>query len=412
MLQHSRSTLVEFLQANRTNVAAMNLAEFREWLQQRIRHAARSELFRSRCRIRNLERQHRRRLQDRKRRLKSATADWQASPLFAEFQQLTTRQNSLQKAVAGLAQAVAEGRADAEKLQQFERQLQSVNDRCTEILESSSEARRVLAAEASSQKLKAEIGLTEAIEDAVEDAAEIGTAASLSGDRFEVISAAAVDKCLRPAFQACVQQDASTEAKAELIMLHGATLGCARGEFDHLLVASRGDDVPVDVLAVVEAKRNINDLPHGFRLRQENLAWFVNDAQGFDSDQYRTAAFPNGTFDRPVVHRFEDRQLIFSPASFQRFAIPAACGHRLQGLCFVTERRPLLGMTSAELSRLMHVAATDPRVTLDDQFQLTISDTVLKRLRSEIFTDNRLQAHDVLNFYTASDALASQIIFA
>jgi hypothetical protein len=399
---------VEFLQANRTSVAAMSLTEFREWLQQRIQHAAGSELFRSRCRIRNLERQHRRRLQDRKRRLKSATADWQASPLFDEFQQLTGRQKSLQKAVAGLAQAVAEGRADADKLQQFEQQLQAVNDRLKEILTSSSEAKRVDSAEESWQKLRSEIGLTQAIEAAVEDASEVGTAASLSGDRFEVVSAAAVEQCLRPEFQKTLQRDPT----AELMTLHGATLGCARGEFDHLLVVSRGDDVPVEVLAVVEAKRNINDLPHGFRLRQENLAWFVNDPQGFDSDQYRTAAFPNGTFDRPVVHRYKDRQLIFAPASFQRFATPAACGYRLQGLCFVTERRRLLGMTSAELSRLMHVAATDPRVTLDDQFQLTVSDTMLKRLRSEIFTDNRLQTYDVLDIYCDSDDLASQIIFA
>lgn len=408
MLQHSESTLTEFLLANHVQIASMSLPEFREWLQQRIQHASRSELFRGRCRIRSLEKQHRRRLQDRKRRLKAATADWKASPLFGEFQELIVRQRSLQKAVEGLTQAVAEGRADADKLQQFEQQLQQVSDRRKQILKSSAEAKRVQAAEASSKKLKSEIGLTEAIEDAVEDAAEIGAAASRSGDRFEVVSADAVQQCLRPVFEAQLHNDPT----AELITLHGATLGCARGEFDHLLVISRGDDVAVEVLAVVEAKRNINDLPHGFRLRQENLAWFVNDAQGFDADQYRTSAFPNGTFDRPVLHRHEDRQLMFAPESFQRFATTADCGYRLQGLCFVTERRRLLGMTSAELSRLMHVAATDPRVTLDDQFQLTISDTVLKRLRAEIFTDNRLQTYDVLNFYAASDSLASQIIFA
>src|SRR5262249_14103426 len=71
------------------------------------------------------------------------------------------------------------------------------------------------------------------------------------------------------------------EAPGGLRVLRGVTLGAARTEFDQLVVRPRGDQ-PVQVLAVVEVKRNVNDLAHGFRLRQENLAWLTGDVAHYD----------------------------------------------------------------------------------------------------------------------------------
>src|SRR5213076_407562 len=52
-------------------------------------------------------------------------------------------------------------------------------------------------------------------------------------------------------------------------ILRTVRLGAAGVELDQVLVRrTGGSDEPVEVLAVVEVKRNINDLAHGFRRRQ------------------------------------------------------------------------------------------------------------------------------------------------
>src|SRR5205085_9755144 len=103
-------------------------------------------------------------------------------------------------------------------------------------------------------------------------------------------------------------------------ILRRVTLGAARVEFDQLVVrvpAAAGR--PVQVLAAVEVKKNINDLAHGFRLRQENLAWLTGDAGGYDPALYRTGHFRSGHFDRPAEHREGGDAFLFAPGSFRRF---------------------------------------------------------------------------------------------
>ena len=57
-----------------------------------------------------------------------------------------------------------------------------------------------------------------------------------------------------------------------------------------------GPDAPVEVLAVVEAKRNVNDLGHGFFRRQIDLAWLTGDRAAYDPAEHRTGTFD----DRPL----------------------------------------------------------------------------------------------------------------
>ena len=79
----------------------------------------------------------------------------------------------------------------------------------------------------------------------------------------------------------------------------GVTLGAAGTELDQVIVRlpSRAER-PVEVLAVVEVKRNLNDLAHGFRRRQDDLAWLTGHTANYDPRRYRTRQFPTGHFDK------------------------------------------------------------------------------------------------------------------
>ena len=78
-------------------------------------------------------------------------------------------------------------------------------------------------------------------------------------------------------------------------------------------------------------------------------------------------------------------------------------GYRLQRLYFVTEPRPLLGATTAELGRILYRAATDPKFKIE-------SDSNLKRFRDwaqELVS--KFQSLDVLELY-ASAGLPGNVI--
>ena len=408
-IPQTATSLGEYLQRNAVDVAEMSLPAFRRWLQAQINRAAGRSLFRSRCRVREIERSHRRRLRNRGIRHAVAERAWQADEAFERHRRLSGRAESLQKAVEGLTAAVARDDADPVKLQRFADELGQTRDQLQRLVATNAAARRLHRATDSLHRLRVEIGLHDARAEVTEAASDRGTAATQSGSDFERLSAAAVADWWLPHFAARADPPVAAE---DLIVLHGATLGCARGEFDHLIIDPTGGGQVVQVLAIVEAKRNVNDLPHGFRLRQENLAWLTGDRDAYDAEQYRTTEFPTGHFDRPVVHRRGNEELRFDRRSFWRFNRSVPNGPRIDGLCFVTEPRRLLGVSSAEWSKMMHHVATDERVRLTDDYQLRIGDRNLRKLRDHWRTDiAAIQAADVLMMYQTNDAAAYQIMF-
>ncbi len=177
------------------------------------------------------------------------------------------------------------------------------------------------------------------------------------------------------------------------------------GEFDQIVVQCATEQEAVDVLAVVEAKRNVNDLVHGFEVRQENLAWLVGDPSGYVVDKYRTSAFPEGHF-TGAVHVEQGRTYRFERSSFARFQTPNEQGFRLAGLWFLTQRRPLLGVTSSELGQILYQVSTNPSHHL-------ASNSGLGKFRKSVLRFvSDFQTRNVLNLYAETDKLAQQIVFA
>ncbi len=151
-------------------------------------------------------------------------------------------------------------------------------------------------------------------------------------------------------------------------MLSGVTLGCARAELDQLIIRKPLKPVaPVKALAIVEAKRNINDLAHGFRLRQENISWLTGDADGYDPQLYRTSQYAQGHFDRTAAHEQDGETFLFDRSSFALFRRESDSGHYLKRLCFVTRAGPIYGVSAGQLSKLMHRVASDERWNQDSK---------------------------------------------
>lgn len=187
-------------------------------------------------------------------------------------------------------------------------------------------------------------------------------------------------------------------------VLQGVTLGAARMEIDQLLVRCSGDaDEPVEVLALVEVKRNVNDLAHGFGLRQENLAWLTGDEARYDPEAYRTSSFPEGRFDR-AIHESGGERYVFDAGSFRRFRPDPATGLLLDGLYLVTRPGAIWGVASAALARIAYRVSTDERWAPENEAYLR---KLLEWCRS---LAHGVETPDVLRTYAAAQDRAQQLL--
>lgn len=372
------------------DVHALNPDEFRAWLAQRIAEQASNEVFQQKCRIRETIRRHLPSLERRERLVRRARRAYESLPAAETVRKQELEISGLRRAVEGLTRAVAQGRSSPAKLAEYQHALAERSAWHRELSESVPERTRLVRAEASLDRLRDRIGLTQEEEKLHQLQRRRGQRADSLGSRFERVAAGAVDDVVMPQLRG---------DGVPLVHLRSATLGCARGEFDHLIVRTRQEPQSVEVLAMVETKRNPNDLVSGFVMRQENLAWLTGDATGYDPELYRTGTYLTGAFDRPATHVEHGRTFVFDRSSFQGFRRDPASGCFLARLWFITAPRPLNGVTSLELSRVLH------RVSMDPGFDLDRDD----RLRRLAATAGRFQSRDVIGLYR-DQSLGNRII--
>jgi hypothetical protein len=392
--------LAEYLRRNdcaTAQPASATLGEFREWLAARIAEQQHSPAFVQQCRVRELVRAHRDALHHHKDTVRRARLAYEASPQRDRLERLAARLAGLERAVDGLTRAVAEGQADPRKLADFRAERDGTRVEFVALSHSLAERVQLDAAEAALDRLREEIGLAAAETELATLRRQRGGRLVKSGRRFEGIAEEAAWKLLVPAL---------LPVPGPVVYLSGVTLGIARAELDGVFVAVPSQETEaVEVLALVEAKRNINDVGKGFRTRQENLAWLTGERGGYDAEAYRTRTFAAGHFDRPAHHTQGGRTYRFDPTSFRRFERDARTGDFLGGLCFVVEDRPLVGIGTPQLGRLMH------RLAADLDFDLH-SDATIRRYHAQVRAmSHGLQTRDVLELYASEASYARQIVF-
>lgn len=398
-----RDVLLRLLEERTEDVRSLgSAAEMRRWLEPHLERWARDPVFAQRCRIRDLRRAHPRLLALEAEERRARAAD-ERSAHFARLKRLRREADDAEKAVAGLSAAL-EG-ADGQKRQRLLAKLGTFRARQAGLrgeearLSGESGPRRALLAVAGElARLRAETGVEREEARLAELQRERGRRSGRTGASFEEVAAAALREHVVPEL-------AAEGEGGKVRVLRGVTLGAARTEIDHLVVRLPAEgEGTVEVLALGEAKRNANDLAHGFRLRQENLAWLTGSAEGWDPAVYRTRAFPSGRFEGEATHTQGGERFRLSSASFRRFRRDGEGGAFLERLYLVTRPGTLWGVDGGAMARISHRVATDERWDPADDAYLAALLAWCRSLAGPVETP------DVLRTYAADEARARRIL--
>lgn len=349
------------------DLRTLDLPGFRQWLERQAVRWAADPVFIQRSRIRDIRRAHPvlRVFEAAARRTAEAST---ATPAGARIATIERELHRVGRAIAGLTEAL--GRATPERRSALEAKREAFDIRRRELelerdelTQASPERQRHLAAADEFQRARAATGLDVAEAELATLLRGKGRQSGQAGQAFEREALGLVERVIVPDLG---------EQPQSVRVLRSVRLGAAGVELDYVVVREPGSpDHPVEVLAVVEAKRNINDLGHGFRRRQIDLAWLTGDAAAYQADEHRTGRFPTGHFDRPGVHWEGDRPYLFGPDSFRRFVRDPNSGWFLDRLYLVTRAGPAWGLTGAAMARVAARIATDERWDPTDDGYLT-----------------------------------------
>jgi uncharacterized coiled-coil protein SlyX len=377
-------------------------SDLRNCVAKQIANRQNDELFTHRCQVRDLKKAHWPRLSQLEANLARTTITYDACANKARLEILQHSIESSQKAIAGLSQAVqqtqGEKRAACEaKLREFTEKLAACEKEYQDVWHNTPERAALNQAEEELARFKEAVGLTSK-EALVEDLAhQQGKNSGARGDAFEQAAQAILENKILPllAHKTELAGEVWSTVAPEIHILSQVTLGCARAEMDYVVVRQpqNKEDTPVEVLALVEVKRNLNDVAGGFLQRQENLAWFCRDARGYDPALYRTKIFSKGHFDRPAWHEQNGAKFLFAADSFRRFHRDKKTSYFVDNLFFITRRRALLGMSAADYAKFLYHLASDMAFDLDSQAYLhTLQDWLKEKLPC-------FQTADVLRLY-------------
>lgn len=388
------------------DVRELELPDFRRWLAGHIERWERDAVFAQREKIRDLRQRHPR-LVALEKELRHAAAVDSASASHARLRQLATELIGADKAIAGLTTAAQRSSPDKReaiesKLASFVARRRALRQEQLELVQKSAQRQTLIRLEQELQQLRHAVGLEREQQILAHLETERGRRSGHRGKSFEQRAAELVVAEIVPE----LTRSAADKTRGELQVLHGVTLGAARLELDHLVLWQAGEQQAAEVIAIAEAKRNINDIAHGFRRRQENLAWLTGDAAGYDPRDYRTGWFASGHFERAAVHRHEGREFRFTRQSFRHFRRDATSRFFLDRLYWITRRGPIWGLSGAALHRLAYRVATDRRWDPSDEDYLQQLMQWCRRLC------HATETPDVLRTYLSTEQRARQILLA
>lgn len=394
--------LNRFLREQVDDLRTLDAAGFRRWLERHLDRWRTDPVFVQRTTIREIRRRHPELVALERERRHAAAAD-AGTPHAPRFDDLARAMEGEGKAIDGLGAAMD----GAEPARRRELDLRREAKRAElarhrrehdELLRASPERRVLLRLDAELERMRAAAGLEREEARLRELQRERGRRGGRGGADFEEAALAVTRRCILPVLSV---EDAP---EGELRILRGVTLGAAGTELDGLVVRPSPSGGAARVLALVEAKRNPNDLAHGFRQRQRNLAWLTGDDARYDPARHRTSAFPTGHFDRAVVHNDGGGPTVLDRGSFADFRVDAATGWFLDRLYLVTRPGTLWGVSGAALGRIAHRAATDVAWDLDDDAYLAGLLAWARSLAGET------EAPDVVRTFASSPRWARQLL--
>ncbi len=385
------------------DVRALDLEGFRRWLGEQLPRWASDPAFAARARLRDLRRAHPelRALERAHRRALEADAATPEARRLLEVEEALSR---LGKAVDGVAGALERTHAPERrtglrhKLTAFREQQQVLRREQRELIHTSAPRQELLRVRAALSVLRVRLGWTQLQSELSGLSHQEGLRAGRAGGRFE--------EQVLPVTWRCIVPDLARGGDASrLRLLRGVGLGAARTELDQVLIRQPlHPGRPVEVLALVEVKRNPDDLAHGFHRRQENLAWFTGDVGHYDPLQYKNRFFRSGHFDGEAVHTQDGERFVFTRGSFRRFVREPDQGPFLRRLYFIIREGTLHGLSTAALARIRHRLSVDAGWSLEHKASLE----ALRRWCQSLSQPQ--ETPDVLRLYGASPGRARQVL--
>jgi hypothetical protein len=399
--------LRKYLRENRHDFREMSLEEFKLWVASEISHKNHDPVFLQRCKVRDIKKKHSEPLISLEKALQEAIQHLDACVHKQRLEELEQGMENSRKAIEGLTQAVKNSTGEKrtackEKLRYYKTRWANLKKEWQLLLKATPEKRELLRASAELSTFREKIGLTQEeqyLDNIVHKSAHQSTKA---GSTFEDMAFLVISQEIIP----IATKNLRIKKKQKAKVLSQVTLGCARAEIDYMVILPPAEEgAPAQVLAIVEVKRNINDIVHGFLLRQENLRWFTGDKGGYDAAIYRTKLFQTGHFDRVAMHEQNGEKFSFDKSSFQHFHKDEKTTHFLDNLFFVTSRRRLLGMNSGEYAKIIY------KIGMDTEFDLENSAYMEKLF---LYAKNMLspfQTREVLELYASQIKWGRQLLF-
>lgn len=399
--------LRHILQEQTDDLREVDFAGFRRWLDRHLVQWQEDAIFLQRVRIRELRRAEPRLRELEKDVRRTASADENTAE-FVRLRQIEHELRGTGQAISGVSDALE--RADAKKAMELQRKLDAFRSQRdtleaehAELVEQSPPRRKLMRIQRELDRFRVAIGLVREEAHLARLLKERGRRSGRSGESFEQTALSLTEQWVLPGLMRIHR----SEALARVRVLQGVTLGAARTEFDQVVIREpHQSGAPVEVLAAVEVKRNINDLAHGFRRRQENLAWLTGDAAHYDAKLYRTKQFRSGHFEGAAVHEQAGEQFLFTRQSFRLFRRDAQSHWFLDRFYFITRPGPVWGLSTAALRRIGFRVATDERWDLESEESLR----ALWRWSRSL--TRPLETPDVLRAYLAAPKRGRQILLA
>jgi hypothetical protein len=381
----------------------LDLPGFRQWLGFQFERWERDPVFNQGCRIRDLRcaSPRLRTLEDAYRKASEVDA---AGSHFARLAELDQEIANADKAIAGLSAAEAKFPGQEAPLrakrESFLVARQGWEAERSSLVLASPDRLALIRARDELVRFKAAIGLDQAEAQLQFLQTRGGRRAGGSGKSFERVA----EETTRDRIVSMILPPVG-DGSAAFQILRQVRLGAAEIELD-LVVVRKGESAAelVEVLAVVEAKRNINDVGHGFLRRQANLAWLTGDRSRYEPAARRTRTFPTGHFDCPTTHREGNTTFLFGPTSFRRFVRDPESGFYLDGLFLITRPGSVWGVSASVLGRIAARVASDETWDPADEAKLAALFEWSRSLTGAVETP------DVQRLYSTSPARSQQLI--
>ncbi|WP_372369952.1 endonuclease V [Candidatus Uabimicrobium sp. HlEnr_7] len=391
--------LTNYLQKNSFCFHDLNTDNFRNWLKNLVEREKNNNSFQQRSKIRNLKKDNWEEYHTLQKNLKIAERNFLNHPNKSSFEEVENAIDSSQKAIQGLSNFLQKNSDDEkrqEKLKNFQEKLSNLQEQRDLLVKDTPEKVIFEKAQETLKNFEQSLGLPEEEAKLAAILKNQGQKRSFSGSQFEDVSLKIVQNniCSTLSQRYNLQTD-------NMVILSNVTLGCARAEIDYLVIQEMPETC-VKVLAVIEVKKNINDVAGGFELRQENIHWFTKNSEKYDWQIYRTKIFREGHFDKKVKHSEHGKEYFFDSSSFLNFSHENE--YYLQDLFFITYDRQLTGLRASEKSILSH------RISTDVFFDLENDDYIEKLFTWCCERFSTLQTKNVLEFYLQNNYADNMVV--